>query len=72
MLSLAAEDIAKPKPDPEVYLKAAKALGVSPKDCVVIEDSNVGLRAAVAAEISCIVVPACYTKSQVHRSAFIH
>ena len=37
--------IARPKPDPEVFLRAAEQLGVSPVDCVVFEDSATGIRA---------------------------
>jgi beta-phosphoglucomutase family hydrolase len=41
--------IRRPKPDPEVFLRAAALLGVSPVDCVVFEDSDTGIRAARAA-----------------------
>lgn len=41
--------VAKAKPDPEVFLKAAKELGVPPKDCVVFEDAQAGIEAAKAA-----------------------
>ena len=40
--------VEKPKPDPQVYLKAAELLGVAPEECVVFEDSIAGLRAARA------------------------
>jgi len=40
--------VEKPKPDPDVYLKAAELLGVAPEECVVFEDSIAGLRAARA------------------------
>lgn len=39
-------DVSKAKPDPEVFLKAAKALGVEAKDCIVFEDSVAGIQAA--------------------------
>lgn len=45
----AAEDVANPKPAPDVYLHAARTMGVAPADCVVIEDSENGIRAARAA-----------------------
>jgi HAD superfamily hydrolase (TIGR01509 family) len=51
-----ADDIAKPKPDPEVFLVSAAKLGVKPEDCVVVEDSVFGVRAARAAEMKCIAV----------------
>ena len=42
------------KPDPQVYLDAADALGERPEDCVAIEDSSRGIAAAVAAHIPCL------------------
>lgn len=41
--------VSRPKPFPDVYLHAAKLLGVRPVDCVVFEDSHSGVEAAVAA-----------------------
>ncbi len=38
--------VSKPKPDPEVFLKGAEALNVSPADCVVFEDAIAGIEAA--------------------------
>ena len=52
-----ADDVSKPKPDPEVFLFSAAKLGIDPKDCVVIEDSVFGVRAAKAAKMKCIAVP---------------
>lgn len=45
--------LGRPKPAPDVYLHAAGRLGVSPGDCVVIEDSAAGARAARAAGMRC-------------------
>jgi beta-phosphoglucomutase-like phosphatase (HAD superfamily) len=45
------------KPHPEPYLKAARALGVDPADCLAIEDSNTGARSAEAAGCTVLVVP---------------
>ena len=44
-----ARDVGKGKPAPDVFLAAARAEGVEPADCLVIEDSIPGVRAAVAA-----------------------
>lgn len=44
-----ADDVAKGKPDPEGYLAAARRLGVPPQECLVVEDAEVGVRAARAA-----------------------
>jgi beta-phosphoglucomutase-like phosphatase (HAD superfamily) len=41
-----AEDTARHKPDPDVFLEAAKRLGVEPARCVVFEDTDIGLEAA--------------------------
>jgi beta-phosphoglucomutase family hydrolase len=42
-------EVAHPKPHPEIYLRVADALGVTPADCVVFEDSYAGVEAALAA-----------------------
>ena len=44
------------KPNPEIYLTAAQALGIAPSDCVVIEDAVEGIRAAKAAGMRCIAI----------------
>lgn len=48
--------VARPKPQPDIYLKTAELLNVSPLDCLVFEDSGVGVRAACAAGCSVIGV----------------
>ena len=52
----ASEDVSRGKPDPEVFLKAAAKLGINPAACVVIEDAQVGLRAARAAGMKALGV----------------
>ena len=52
------------KPDPAIYTLAALTLGVEPAQCVVIEDSNNGLRAARAAGMPCIVTISSYTGAE--------
>lgn len=53
------DDIKTPKPAPDVFLKAADELGFASKDCLVLEDSPVGVAAAIAANCGCIYVPSC-------------
>lgn len=53
-----AMDEAHGKPDPAVYLTTAARLGVPPRECVAIEDTVVGVRAASAAGMRVIAVPA--------------
>jgi beta-phosphoglucomutase len=51
------DDVSKPKPEPEVFLVSAAKLGVDTEDCVVLEDSVFGVRAAKEAKMKCIAVP---------------
>jgi len=44
------------KPAPDLYLAAARLLGVPPQACLAVEDSAVGLQAAVAAGMGCLVI----------------
>lgn len=44
-----AQDVGQGKPSPDLYLHAARQMGVEPARCVVIEDSPLGIQAAVAA-----------------------
>lgn len=46
------------KPHPAVFLKAAKELGQYPLDCLVLEDSMMGVLAAKAARMQCVAIPA--------------
>jgi HAD superfamily hydrolase (TIGR01509 family) len=50
------DQVAHSKPDPEIFLKSAEALKVAPERCVVFEDSIFGVKAAKAANMSCIAV----------------
>jgi len=47
-------DVSKSKPNPEVFLKAAQHMGVSPQDCVVLEDAPAGVEAALSANMKVI------------------
>lgn len=49
--------VAQGKPHPEPYLTAAERLGVSPGDCLAVEDSNTGLASALAAGVPTVGVP---------------
>ena len=53
----ARDDVTHAKPEPDIYLEAARRLGVAPERCVAFEDSNVGLTAAHAAGTMAIMVP---------------
>ena len=51
---ISGDDIQHSKPAPDIFLLAAKYLNVEPKDCIVIEDAENGVRAAKAAGMKCI------------------
>ena len=55
--TVSSEEVARGKPAPDVYLEAARRLGVEPARCVAIEDSGNGLRSAAAAGMTTIAVP---------------
>jgi beta-phosphoglucomutase len=46
--SLSNEDVARPKPDPEMYLAAMRRMNLSPEACLIVEDNDHGLQAARA------------------------
>lgn len=54
---VAKEDVSQGKPDPEIFLTAAKQLGLAPSDCYVFEDSFNGVRAGHAAGCCTIMIP---------------
>ena len=51
------ECVERSKPDPDMFLKAADALGVMPSECVVAEDSTNGVRAGCAAGMKTVMIP---------------
>ncbi|HHW4680690.1 MAG TPA: HAD family hydrolase, partial [Xylella taiwanensis] len=52
-----ASDVAHAKPAPDIYVLAARTLGIVPARCLVVEDSPIGVRAALAAGMTPIQVP---------------
>ncbi len=56
-ISVAGDEVRRPKPDPEPYRTAARRLDVEPSACVVFEDAPAGVASAEAAGCVCVVVP---------------
>jgi HAD superfamily hydrolase (TIGR01509 family) len=54
---VSSEEVGRGKPAPDVYLEAARQLGVAPERCAAIEDSPNGIRSAHAAEMRVIAIP---------------
>ncbi|MFF0021878.1 HAD family hydrolase [Streptomyces sp. NPDC005496] len=65
---VSAEEVAHGKPAPDIFLEAARRLGVAPADCVVLEDAAPGAAAAHAAGMRCVAVP--YLAAQADDPAF--
>lgn len=55
-------DVSRVKPAPDIFLKAARDLGVEPGECLVLEDAEKGVMAAHRAGMRCIAVPNVYTR----------
>ena len=55
-------DVAKVKPAPDIFLLTARALGVDPTECLVLEDAEKGVIAAHRADMRCIAVPNDFTR----------
>lgn len=70
-LVLTRENVSRPKPDPEIYLLAAQKLGVSPMECLALEDSPTGVRAAVGAGMNVIALATPFTSAGLHESQVI-
>ena len=51
------DDVQRSKPAPDLFLKAAASMGVPPENCLVLEDSPNGIRAAYAAGMMAVMVP---------------
>jgi sugar-phosphatase len=58
---ITAEDVEQGKPNPDCYLLAAKRLGVSCADCLIFEDAEIGIAAALACGGTLVVVTATHT-----------
>jgi beta-phosphoglucomutase len=66
-----AEDITRSKLHPEGYLKGARALGVNPEACVVVEDAPSGIRAAKAANMRCVAVTSGHNADELREATLV-
>ena len=69
--ALVREDYRESKPDPEPYLTAMARNNLAADECLVVEDSERGLQAAVAAGIRCVVIPRGLTRSSDFSKAYV-
>ncbi|SRR5579871_1653033 len=61
---VSADDVAISKPNPEVFTKAAKLIGVESKDCIVFEDAPKGVESAANAEMKAIVITTTHQENE--------
>lgn len=71
MAIVAAEDITHSKPNPDGYLKAAKALGIEPNSCIVVEDAPSGVKAARTAGMRVVAVTSTHNKKELEGATLI-
>lgn len=64
------EDVTKGKPDPEIYLKAAQMLHISPAACLVFEDSPAGVMAAKNAGTRVVGILSTHTKEELQNADY--
>lgn len=62
--AISSSEVGKSKPEPDVFLYAAKLLNISPENCLVIEDSKNGIKAAKNARMLCIAYTGASTVTQ--------
>ena len=65
------DQVTRGKPDPEIYLLAASRLAVPPVECMVIEDSPIGVQAALAAGMNPIAVATPFTYAGLHAAGLL-
>jgi len=70
-IMITAESIERGKPDPDCYLKGAEALGVAPRDCIVVEDAPIGAAAARAAGMRLIALTTTHRADQLEPADLI-
>jgi len=61
--TVSGDDVMRSKPEPDCYLLALERLSLKPEDCVAIEDTEHGLRAAALAGIACLAIPTEMTRN---------
>jgi beta-phosphoglucomutase len=65
------DDVENGKPDPEIYFLVARQLGVSPQDCLVLEDSPAGVKAALVAGMNVVAVSTPFTRQRLYESLLL-
>jgi len=64
-------DIENKKPFPDIYIKAAKSIGLDPRECLVVEDAVSGIKAGKSAGCRCLAVTNSFDASALHEADWI-
>jgi len=64
-------DVENKKPFPDIYLKAAKSLGIKPQDCLVVEDAISGIKSGKAAGCRCLAVTSSFDSTSLLEADWI-
>lgn len=67
---IAGEDVTHKKPSPDIFLLAAKRIGVDSKNCLVIEDALSGIKAAKASGCKCLAITSSYSDDKLPGADF--
>jgi beta-phosphoglucomutase len=66
------DEVSHPKPDPEIYLRAAEHLGVEPSRSVAFEDSFIGIEAVLRAGMKCVAIASTFSVERLERETGAH
>ena len=65
------EMVDKGKPNPDIFLLTAEQLGISPDQCIVVEDAIHGVSAALAAGMKCIAIVSTHTREEINHAHLV-
>ena len=68
---IGSDDVKTPKPNPEVYLESIKKLKLKKTECLAIEDSPIGIKAAKSAGLFCVAVTYTHSKKELSQADLI-
>lgn len=69
--TLSRNEITHPKPNPEIYIAAARALGFKSEECVAVEDSTMGLASACSAGLKTIAITTNFAKDKLQQADLV-
>ncbi len=65
------QDVVNKKPFPDIYIKAAKSIGLKPQECLVVEDAVSGIKAGKSAGCRCLAVTNSFEASELHEADWV-